>query len=97
MAIYTFTIGNITVTINLPVLEESILADQVVSPADWIEGFTNHISAKIERHKQIIVDNEITTARKSGRLNRLSATDDAIVQSLFNRPGYKNRNQRENG
>ena len=96
MALHTFTVGNnIRVTVNLPALEEAILADQVVSPADWVEGFANHISAKINRHRQKIIDPEIAAAREAGTINQLPATDDALVQVVFARPGYENRARRD--
>lgn len=95
MTIRIFTPGNITVTVDLPNMEESILADQVEGPAKWIEGFANHVSDKIERHKQVLIDAEIVAARKAGTLNQLPATDDAIVQSVFAKLGYRNRAERE--
>jgi len=95
MAIHTFTVGGITVTVDLTPFEESVLADQVVSPADWIRGFANHVSDKVGRHKQVIIGTEIKDARGAGKLGQLPATDDAIVQAVFDKPGYKSRAERE--
>lgn len=95
MAVHTFVIGNITVTIDIPAFEESILEDQVVSAADWVKGYSNFISNKINLHKDAIVTAEIEEARRTGALSALQSTDEAIVQARFAKPGYKNRAVRE--
>lgn len=95
MAIHNFNIDGITITIDLPALAESTLEDQVLSNDDWLKGFANMVANKVAVVKRRISDAELRLAMEEGRADRLPATEDAIVQAVFNRPGYKNRSQRD--
>ncbi len=94
MAVHSFNIDGIIITVNLPPFAEAILADQVISNNDWLQGFANMVAGKVSTVKRRIADGELRLAMSEGRADQLPATEDAIVQAVFNRPGYKNRKDR---
>ena len=95
MAVHNFNIDGIIVTINLPPFAEAVLEDQVVSPDDWIKGFVNMVVGKVANVKKRISETELRLAMNEGRADQLPATENAIVQAVFDRSGYKNRAKRD--
>ena len=55
------------------------------------------VSGKVANVNSRIAYEEVRQALKKGRINRLPATEDAIVKAVFARSNYKNRADREKG
>ena len=81
---------NITVQISED--EYKAIAEHVISVEDWLQ---TAISEKSGNCVQRIVSRETQRLLDDPNVDVIPATQDALLYSFFNQPGYENRAERE--
>lgn len=77
--------------VNLSQDEEKILEDIIIDIQDWI---ALAVLGKVNKSEEHIIRKEISESIKEGSGIPDSKAD--IINKRFNRPGYKNRKERQN-
>ena len=89
-ATVTIDIDGTMSTITLSPTDQLAMRNDLLSISDWI---AKAIQGKINKTRSRMVQQGITVLRAAGQ--GIPADDDAVINRLVARPGYKNRIQRD--